>query len=446
MMSPSDMGLTPAMKMPYAASSLASSVTLWPSRSKRLTSCRVNPLRLQPLQVAPAPGPRYAVPGLQHLVDDPQQRVAHRHRRPLPAPPRRQPPVLRAQVRPLAPARRVRRLDQGHPQPPAPLGRLAAATLAGALVVPRAHPGPARQVARRRELPHLRAQPPRRRPRPPGGRPRGSSPAAPPPRRTAPAPGRSARPAGRSGPPAPRSGPAAPAAGSGGAPSPCPRNACRSAGIFARSRPLASSASASGSSWPSIIARSMARPESPSTSVATLPSLMLASSSTFWMRLATDPRSATTCARCRVRSRSSRIGCRRHEAGLEQAVLEQLGDPLAVLHVGLAARHLLDVLGVDQHQLEPPLQQVPDRLPVHAGRSPWRRGDALLGQPVGQLDQLAGHGRRRSAPARGPCPRRRRGGRRRRRCPCGRPARRSSDGAPAWRPSRADARRGTSTG
>src|SRR4051812_21181460 len=69
-----------------------------------------------------------------------------------------QPPELRPQVRPLAPTRRVRRLDQGRARPPAPLGRLAAAPLAGALVVPRAHPRPTRQVPRRRELAHVAPQ------------------------------------------------------------------------------------------------------------------------------------------------------------------------------------------------------------------------------------------------------------------------------------------------
>ena len=50
----------------------------------------------------------------------------------------------------------------------------------------------------------------------------------------------------------------------------------------------------------------MARPDTPSTSLATEPSLMLASSSTFWIRLATAVCSLTNCVRCRVRSRSSR--------------------------------------------------------------------------------------------------------------------------------------------
>ena len=47
---------------------------------------------------------------------------------------------------------------------------------------------------------------------------------------------------------------------------------------------LASSASTSGSRSPAISASSIARPDTPSTSVATEASLMLASSSTFWTR------------------------------------------------------------------------------------------------------------------------------------------------------------------
>ena len=48
-------------------------------------------------------------------------------------------------------------------------------------------------------------------------------------------------------------------------------------------------------------------------------------------------------------------------------MLQQVGQPLAVAHVGLAARDGLDVRGVDQQHVEPALQQVPDRLPVDAG-------------------------------------------------------------------------------
>jgi hypothetical protein len=45
-------------------------------------------------------------------------------------------------------------------------------------------------------------------------------------------------------------------------------------------------------------------------------------------------------------------------------VRQQLGDPRTVLDVGLATGDLLDVLGVDQHQLELALQDVANQLPV----------------------------------------------------------------------------------
>ena len=51
---------------------------------------------------------------------------------------------------------------------------------------------------------------------------------------------------------------------------------------------------------------------------------------------------------------------RRHEASPQQAALQQLGEPGRVRGVGLAPGQVLDVAGVDQHQLEPrPLQRVP---------------------------------------------------------------------------------------
>jgi hypothetical protein len=36
---------------------------------------------------------------------------------------------------------------------------------------------------------------------------------------------------------------------------------------------------------------------------------------------------------------------------------EQVSNPLAVLHVGLATRHLLDIARIDQQELKPVLQQ-----------------------------------------------------------------------------------------
>jgi hypothetical protein len=54
----------------------------------------------------------------------------------------------------------------------------------------------------------------------------------------------------------------------------------------------------------------------------------------------------------------------RDHATAQQPVPQQVGNPRAVPHVRLAARHGLDVPRVDQQQHEPLLQQVPDGLPV----------------------------------------------------------------------------------
>jgi hypothetical protein len=40
-------------------------------------------------------------------------------------------------------------------------------------------------------------------------------------------------------------------------------------------------------------------------------------------------------------------------------VLEQFGDPLAILEVGLAPGHGFDVLGIDQDHLALPFEDVP---------------------------------------------------------------------------------------
>jgi hypothetical protein len=61
------------------------------------------------------------------------------------------------------------------------------------------------------------------------------------------------------------------------------------------------------------------------------------------------------------------LGFGRHEAGSQQPGLHELGQPLRVRDVGLAARDLLDVARVAQRQLKVFFQDVPDRLPVGAG-------------------------------------------------------------------------------
>ena len=47
---------------------------------------------------------------------------------------------------------------------------------------------------------------------------------------------------------------------------------------------------------------------------------------------------------------------------------QQVGDPGAVLDIGLATWHRLDVLRIDQDDLEAAFQDVEDRPPIHAGR------------------------------------------------------------------------------
>ena len=110
---------------------------------------------------------------------------------------------------------------------------------------------------------------------------------------------------------------------------------------------------------------------------------MLAPSSSFWMR----------GRRCSLLDQARSVagqfaqlalGAVRHEAAPNQPMPQQLGDPLAILDVGLAAWHRLDVLSVGQDQREAVLQQVVDGLPVHAGRFHGHMGDSSLSQPLAQ--------------------------------------------------------------
>jgi hypothetical protein len=63
-------------------------------------------------------------------------------------------------------------------------------------------------------------------------------------------------------------------------------------------------------------------------------------------------------------------------------VLEQLAKPLGVLDVGLAAGHVLHVLGVHEPELEVVFEQVVDRLPVDAGGLHRDVGDAEALEPI----------------------------------------------------------------
>src|SRR5690242_12770863 len=97
----------------------------------------------------------------QHVVDDDQQAVADGDEGLLPTVAGHKPPVVAGQggaPRLLGPHRATRRLDQGTPQPLAALTGPAAPALAGALVVPGAHPRPGGQVGRAGEAGKLRPE------------------------------------------------------------------------------------------------------------------------------------------------------------------------------------------------------------------------------------------------------------------------------------------------
>jgi hypothetical protein len=80
----------------------------------------------------------------------------------------------------------------------------------------------------------------------------------------------------------------------------------------------------------------------------------------------------------------------RHEARPYQAVCEKIGNPHRVIDVALATRNIANVRSIREHQLEPALQDVPDRLPVDAGGLHRYVRDPLRRQPIPQLQQIPG--------------------------------------------------------
>jgi hypothetical protein len=111
---------------------------------------------------------------------------------------------------------------------------------------------------------------------------------------------------------------------------------------------------------------------------------------TLSSRCTSRQRSWIWVLRYRVSSRSSRIGRGDLEAGPDQPVLDQLGNPGRVGHIRLAARHVPQVGRVQQPALDLILQQLPDRLPVAAGRLHPHPGHPEAGQPLGQHHQPGG--------------------------------------------------------
>ena len=81
-----------------------------------------------------------------------------------------------------------------------------------------------------------------------------------------------------------------------------------------------------------------------------------------------------------------------NEAPSQKPTLQQLGQPLAILHVRLAPGHVLDMARVYQNDLKLPLQDVVDRLPKHPGRFHSQVGNPFCKQPIAQAEQIASHG------------------------------------------------------
>ena len=100
--------------------------------------------------------------------------------------------------------------------------------------------------------------------------------------------------------------------------------------------------------------RSIARPDTPKTSEATLASLMLAvfkelQQPVAFDRLALHEFTAVAQQLAQLPQRP-----RRREALGDQAMSNQIGDPFEILHIGLAPGHVADVPGVADDQLKCP--------------------------------------------------------------------------------------------
>jgi hypothetical protein len=114
---------------------------------------------------------------------------------------------------------------------------------------------------------------------------------------------------------------------------------------------------------------------------------MLALSSTWMMRLRQLVRASTSdrAEAHQIAQCTNRL--LRHKAGRDQPVTQQVGDPLAVLHVSLAAGHILDALRVADHQCEVIFPEGINRTPIDPRALHPDMATALLRQPISQLQQ-----------------------------------------------------------
>jgi hypothetical protein len=87
---------------------------------------------------------------------------------------------------------------------------------------------------------------------------------------------------------------------------------------------------------------------------------------------------------------TDRLG--RHKARAQQAGFREPAQPRRIGDVGLATGDLLDVAGVDEHQLELVLKQMPDRLPIVTGGLHHDMRHAVRLQPVAHHQQPTDRG------------------------------------------------------
>jgi hypothetical protein len=78
----------------------------------------------------------------------------------------------------------------------------------------------------------------------------------------------------------------------------------------------------------------------------------------------------------------------RNKTTTDQAVCQQVGDPGCIADIGLTTGNIFNVSGIRQNQFEIAVaQNVPNRLPVNAGRLHGHMGATHLGQPRQQEQQ-----------------------------------------------------------
>ena len=153
--------------------------------------------------------------------------------------------------------------------------------------------------------------------------------------------------------PAPRCAPAARRAGSADAPPIRPTSARSSAAALLAQPCLAPAPPARPRpSSPATSAPSIARPDTPRMSVATDGQLDVGPFQRLLQPVDLGRALVHQTGAVAGQLAQLALGAVRHEAGPQQPVPQQVGDPLAVLHVGLAPGHRLDVLRVDQQQAE----------------------------------------------------------------------------------------------